>query len=320
MTKSAFHALGRVLLIALAVVLFAQGASAQLSYSRGQSISPAYEGWERDAEGDRYFLFGYMNRNWMEELDVPVGAENGFSPGGADRGQPTHFLPRRNRFVFRVPVPKNFGEEDELIWTLTTKGETERAYATLRQDYFVDGLVEASEQGAIGAGSSNPVIRANKAPVIKVDGKATRSVRVGEPLELVAWATDDGVPAPMGQTPISPEIILAARGKREMPKDLRMTPHQHLTVGSATGLRLSWYLYRGSGKVSFDPLQTKVWEDTRTGANSPWAPLWQVPPLPPEGKWVAQATFEEPGEYVLRCLASDGAVGADSDVAVTVTP
>ncbi len=320
MTKNAFHALGRVLLIALALVLFARGASAQLSYSRGQSISPAYEGWERDADGDRYFLFGYMNRNWMEELDVPVGAENSFSPGGADRGQPTHFLPRRNRFVFRVPVPKNFGEDDELIWTLTTKGETERAYATLRQDYFVDGLVEASEQGAIGAGSSNPVIRANKAPVIKVDGKATRSVRVGEPLELVAWATDDGVPAPMGQTPISPEIILAARGKREMPKDLRMTPHQHLTVGSATGLRLSWYLYRGSGKVSFDPLQTKVWEDTRTGANSPWAPLWQVPPLPPKGKWVVQATFEEPGEYVLRCLASDGAVGADSDVAVTVTP
>ena len=97
-------------------------------------------------------------------------------------------------------------------------------------------------------------------------------------------------------------------------------PHQHVTVGSATGLRLSWYVYRGAGKVTFDPLQTKVWEDTRTGANSPWAPLWQVPPVPPDGKWVVRVTFDEPGEYVLRCLASDGAVSADSDVTVTVTP
>ena len=316
MTK---NELSRTLLLALTLVLFGQGASAQLSYSRGQSVSPAYEGWERDANGDRYFLFGYMNRNWLEELDVSVGAENGFSPGAPDRGQPTHFLPRRNRFVFRVPVPLDFDEVDELVWTLTTNGETKYAYAMLRQDYFVDGLVAASEQGAIGAGASNPVIRANKAPILDVNGKATRSVRVGEPLELVVFAADDGVPMPRGQTPISEEIILAIRGEREMPENLRFRPHQHLTVGSATGLRLSWYVYRGSGKVSFDPLQTKVWEDTRTGANSPWALLWQVPPVPADGKWVVRATFDEPGEYVLRCLASDGALGVDSDVTVTVT-
>ena len=55
--------------------------------------------------GPKYFVFGYMNRNWEEELDVPVGPDNGFTVGDADQGQPTHFLPRRNRFVFRVPVP-----------------------------------------------------------------------------------------------------------------------------------------------------------------------------------------------------------------------
>ena len=86
-----------------------QPARAQsLSYSRGQNISPAYEGWEVDPDGSRYFLFGYMNRNWEEEIDVPVGPNNGFAPGSADQGQPTHFLPRRNRFVFRVAVPKTF--------------------------------------------------------------------------------------------------------------------------------------------------------------------------------------------------------------------
>ena len=58
-------------------------------------------------------------------------------------GQPTHFLPRRNRFVFRVKVPSGFGEKDELVWTLTTHGKTEKAYATLRPDYVVDDVVKA---------------------------------------------------------------------------------------------------------------------------------------------------------------------------------
>src|ERR1044071_4362674 len=76
-----------------------------LTYSKGQNISPAYEGWEQEADGSRYFVFGYLNRNWEEEIDIPVGPDNGFNVGKADQGQPTHFLPRRNRFVFRVKVP-----------------------------------------------------------------------------------------------------------------------------------------------------------------------------------------------------------------------
>lgn len=303
----------------LLTVFVSPGAGAQPTYSRGQTVSPAYEGWEKDKDGKRYFLFGYMNRNWLEELDVAIGPDNYISPGPPDQGQPTHFQPRRNRFVFRVAVPEGFGEEDELIWTLVTHGRTERAYATMALDYFVDNLVKASEQGAIGAGSSNPTIRANKAPVLEMDDQPRRTVKVGLPLELVAWARDDGVPSPKGQTPISTELIQAARGDREMPQDPRWIPHQHLTVGSAVGLRLSWYVYRGSGKVTFDPMQNKVWEDTRTGANSPWAPLWQVPPVPADGKWVVRATFHEPGDYVLRCLASDGAIDAKGEVHVTVT-
>lgn len=306
------------LLPALLYGIASPAARAQ-TYSRGQSISPAFEGWERDEDGQRYFLFGYMNRNWLEEIDVPIGPENYLSPGAADQGQPTHFLPRRNRFVFRVAVPAGFSDTDEMVWTLTVRGETERAHATLASDYFVDNLVKASEQGAIGAGTSNPVIRSNQGPVLELEGETKRKVRVGEPLELTAVATDDGIPPRRNQVPIDPTLIAAARGSRPLTQDPRWLPHQHLTVGSATGLRLSWYVYRGSGEVSFDPLQTKVWEDTRTGANSPWAPLWEVPAVPEDGRWVVKATFHEPGEYTLRCLASDGALDATGEVHVTVT-
>src|SRR6478752_6450595 len=107
-----------------------------LSYTSGQPVVPGYEGWEEGADGAKYFLFGYMNRNWEEELDVPVGPDNGFSPGPPDQGQPTHFLPRRNRFVFRVKVPAAWTEKDEMTWTLTSpNGRTEKAYASLRTDY-----------------------------------------------------------------------------------------------------------------------------------------------------------------------------------------
>jgi len=134
-------------LAATAAILTAATASAQLSYSRGQIVSPAYEGWRKAADGSVELLFGYMNSNWEEEFDVPVGPDNNIEPGGPDQGQPTHFFPRRNRFVFGVKVPADFGEK-ELVWTLTTHGKTIKAYATTRQDYFIDNMVLTSETGA----------------------------------------------------------------------------------------------------------------------------------------------------------------------------
>ncbi|MGC4081927.1 MAG: hypothetical protein QM736_07420 [Vicinamibacterales bacterium] len=75
----------RALIGALALLVWPAMASAQsLAYNSGQNVAPGYEGWEEDADGTRYFLFGYMNRNWEEELDVPVGANNSFSPGTPD--------------------------------------------------------------------------------------------------------------------------------------------------------------------------------------------------------------------------------------------
>ena len=289
--------------LALGLVLVATTVSAQTrpNYQHGQNVFPAYEGWEEDEQGNRFFLFGYMNRNWEEELDVPVGPNNHFEPGGPDLGQPSDFLPRRNRFVFKVPVPPGFTEDDEMIWTLITAGQAEQAFATLRQDYYVDYLVQASEQGALGAGRSDATIRANTPPVLRVEGPRTHSVRVGEPLPLLAVAIDDGVPA--------------ERRRSRNP----WRPPVQVTVGSATGLRVSWFVYRGDGDIAFEPVQAKTWEDTRAGANSPWSPGWQTPEPPPDGGWATEVVFEEPGTYVLRCLASDGAIGATADVTVTVT-
>ena len=311
----------RRLLVALAIVLTGQWIVAQsLSYSRGQNVSPAFEGWEEKPDGSFSMLFGYMNRNWEEEVDVSIGPDNSVSPGAADQGQPTHFLPRRNRFIFKVRVPKDFGTK-ELIWTLTTKGKTEKAYATLRTDSKVDDVVKASETGALGAGTSSPEVRANKPPVLKLEGPTTRTVKVGQPLALTAILTDDGVPKQrsVGGDRTAQNIRRAELDGQRVTNPAMVPPRQS-TVGKRVGLHLSWFVYRGSGTVSFDEPQIKVWEDTRTGANSPWAPLWTPPAAPKDNKWSAKATFEEPGTYILRARADDGALLTDEDVTVTVVP
>jgi len=288
----------------------------QETYSRGQNISPAFEGWERNEDGSFSFMFGYMNRNWLAELDVPVGPGNTFSPGPADRGQPTHFLPRRNRFVFKVRVPADWGDK-ELVWTLTTQGQTEYAYASLRPDYIVDDVVIASETGALGAGSSDATTRANTAPVIRLEGDETRQAAVGQPVTLVAYVEDDGLPKAR-RRPEPDEAPPADARYRLSARQLR--PPARVTVAKVVGLNLAWFVYRGVGEVGMDPPQVKVWEDTRTGANSPWAPLWRAPDVPADGRYAVTITFDRPGTYVLRSRADDGGLYSDAEVTVIVSP
>lgn len=297
---------------AIALLLLLPASVLPDSFNKGQVVYPAYEGWEQNPDGSFNMLFGYMNGNWEEALDVPVGADNNIEPGGPDQGQPTHFFPRRNRFVFRVRVPKDFGTQD-LVWTLTTHGKTLKAYGSLRQDYFVDNMIFTSETGAIGAGISNPEIRANKPPVLEAAGDRIRTVKVGEPLVLSAHVTDDGVPKPRTRG-----AFLDRAGFGDA-KDLRMIPPRQVTVGSATGLWVACYVYRGTGKVHITPDQPKSWEDTRAGANSQWSPLWLAPPVPSDNNWKVTVTFDDPGTYILRWHASDGALWVDEPITITVT-
>ena len=127
----------------------------------------------------------------------------------------------------------------------------------------------------------------NKAPVLTVEGPQNRTARVGEPVLLAAVATDDGKP-----------------NKRNMPAALG---GNYILPQTANGLRLSFFVYRGTGKaVAFDPPQTKVWEDTRDGGGSPWSAGWIVPPIPEGNRWQARATFAEPGTYTIREVPQTG--------------
>jgi hypothetical protein len=308
----------RRLLITLAAVsvvsafLLDLHAQTRFMYLSGQGLNPAYEGWIPNADGSFTMVFGYMNSNWQQEFDIPVGAMNAIEPGGPDQGQPTHFYPRRNPFLFSIRVPADFGNK-ELIWTLTANGKTEKAYASLKGDYQIDPQVISTEVGG-DFGSLRDELRTNKPPELNV-AETKRSVKIGEPVSLVATARDpDNIPArrgaakpPEGQAP----TISAATLYR---------PPSSIVATSGPGLRFSWMVYRGNAKaVTFTPDQMKTWTDTRAYANSPWSPPWTIPLPPADNNWQTTVTFSEPGTYVLRGVASDGSLFTYENVTVIVT-
>ena len=299
----------------LALAAGVSPATAQgLTYASGQSISPSFEGWGRNPDGSFNLLFGYMNQNWDEEPDLPIGEDNRFSPGAADRGQPTHFLPRHNRFVFEVRVPADFGEE-ELIWTLHANGVERKAYGSLRPDYFVDNMIIMSETGTLGIGTSDPELRAHEPPVVELEMDSLIDARVGQAVTLAAYVTDDGLPNRSSGS----RLPLNDDGTLDLEAAMR-TPSR-ITVEKVLGLHLTWFVYRGptGGDVSFNPAQIEPWEDARPYSNSPWASFWVPPELPEDGRWVTEVTFHEPGTYVLQGRADDGGLFTDKRVTVRVS-
>lgn len=266
-------------------------AGGQVVHRIGQDVAPAFDGWEANPDGTFDLVFGYFNRNWDETPHVPVGPDNRLEPGGPDQGQPTLFLPRRNRFVFRINVPADFGD-DEIVWTLTVNGRTNRAYGSLNPGYITDPELQQFDVGDFG--HNNEEMRANQAPTVRVEGALRRTVRAGEPLALAAAAADDGVP-PVHAAPLR---LVGRHG--------------------AWGLRVAWFVYRGpADQVTFNPYQFKTYPDYRS--NSPWTPGWEPPPLPPDGRFPVSATFAEPGLFVVRVMAHDGGLKDTEDVTVTVT-
>ncbi|MBI3494186.1 MAG: hypothetical protein HY047_20765 [Acidobacteria bacterium] len=281
--------------IALTVLLGAQQIPVEqqvhIRYSSGQGVVPVYEGWERVPDGSFNMVFGYLNRNHVEELSIPVGPQNNFDPGPADRGQPAYFYPRENHFMFRVNVPKDWDKKKDLVWTVTANGKTDQARATLMDIWEIDRKVEVSNNGG-GTAVSNELLAKNQPPTVVIQPAARATV--GTPVTLTATVADDGVPTPNAKK----------RGPRELEPALKpVGPPSPVNVPLPPRLRapealsVLWMVWRGPGGVSFDP-----------GGYVKVA----------EGKAAVKATFSKPGAYVLRAFAHDGLLRTPADVTVSV--
>jgi hypothetical protein len=210
--------------------------TASLTYLTGQSVVPVFHGWSENADGTFDLHFSYLNRNWQEEVNIPVGPDNNIQPApfGPDGGQPTHFYPRMNRWQFTVRVPADFGKK-EIVWALTSHGETIRTYASLDPGYAIDDYLMQFENGGNH-------IRGRKKPELAIDGARERSVKVGEASPLSIVATDPAPPPPPRASGNADEGVEAQHGV--------VAPR---TPGGETPLLVTVVLPKVAGLAKWDP-------------------------------------------------------------------
>lgn len=194
----------------------------------GQTVTPVFEGWYRNPDGTFSLSFGYFNRNYEETLEIPIGANNYFEPGPADRGQPTRFEPRRHWGVFAVVVPEDFGYE-RLVWTLKVRGKTYTIPGSLNRDWEIDAL-----KGEAGSGNRPPSVSFHSggpegSGPAGVFGAAMKA-SVGKPLAVTVWAADDG----------NSSGSVSEYGEEGVP------------------VTLTWFKHQGPGEVYFSEASHKV--------------------------------------------------------------
>jgi hypothetical protein len=255
-----------------------------IQYPKGQDVSPTFDGWQKNPDGTISMWFGYYNRNTEEEIDLPVGPNNTLDLGGGDQGQPTHFYPGRRWWVFKVVVPKDWPMDKRLSWTLINKGRTNVAKAWRQPEWEADDLLISADGASdrflmvLGRPIQEAIREENdKAPVIAPIQPQT--VTLPATATLTATVTDDGIPKPR-------------EGDRTADGNVR---------GAVEGVRVRWILYRGPGRVRFEPEVS---------------PAAHGKPLTAQTK----VTFTTPGDYRFRAIASDGALFSTADVEVKVSP
>ena len=192
-----------------------------LRRASGASVAPTFIGWELNPDGTFTLYWGYNNRNWAEEVDIPVGPNNFFAPGPQDRGQPTHFMLRVQKRIFSFVVPADFPTTERLVWTLIRgpEGEPQTAAGSLTPIYAIEAL---KTQGG------------NEAPT--VDAGADQAMVLPQRATLTAVVQDDGRPQ---------------RGRGRFGR----------SGAGASRLTVQWRLYRGPGPVSFSDVTSPVGAD-----------------------------------------------------------
>jgi hypothetical protein len=265
------------------IIVAATSVRAQMRYARGQNVAPAFEGWERNPDGTFNMVFGYLNRNYEEEVDIPIGPNNRVDLGGDDRGQPTHFYPRRQRFVFKVPVPADWDKNRKLQWTLTSRGRTDVAKGWLQPEWELNPGVYSENNGG------GVLEEGNRPP--SLTGSTAQAFTIGSPATLTVSATDDGLPKPVQRT--AANTATATPGAATPNADLNQRRRR------AQGLRIKWIQYRGPGQVTFDPDSV---------------PAVYGKPV----ELTTKLSFTAPGTYLLRAIASAGQLESIREVTVTV--
>lgn len=284
--------LGRWIVGSLVVAMIVSSPHADAQHPRplsplpeeGNRVAPFFDGWYANPDGTISFSFGYSNLN-KATVEIPLGPDNFIVPKEYDGRQPTSFpmvVPQRRgggantgvagagggggaaggaggggganyareRGAFTVTVPADY--KGDVVWTLRYQGQTlaipGRTKSTAYQLSWpmamgsVPPLLRFQPDGAAGRGPTG------------IQGPPLKA-KVGAPLELTVWLTDDAVHE---KEPVAV--------KRE----------------AVPSMNVTWFKHAG-------PAAAPVVFST------PKQPVADA-----QGKATTTATFQEPGEYVIR--------------------
>lgn len=246
----------------------------------GDIVGPMFNGWIGNEDGSVTLVFGFVNRNREEIVDIPLGENNYIEPKQFDGVQPTHFptfsrggfVGLQERGVFAVTVPKEMAETD-VVWTLTHAGHTYSVPGRAKSEAYEMTRAEAA------FGSLMPAIRFSMDGNESTDREGIYAPRVtatvGKPVTLSAFAQDRG-----NRAEYDVESVYVPVGNR-------------------------WVHHQGPGKVEFSPELVSGREREQDGGEggASGANDWTV--------LRTEATFSEPGDYVVR-LQVDNFTAPDS--------
>lgn len=165
-----------------------------------EPVYPVYDGFTVTEDGLYVLSFAYFSHNF-EPVTAPVGSRNRFEPGGADRGQPTTFLPGHHRFQCVMVFGPDFA--GGLRWAVDHAGVT-----TATSDDMLQYNWELEERSLrnllreIEPGEAPRGVCLNRSPTVRFlglrngpDGSPPEvPATVGEPLKLFGSVRDEGLP------------------------------------------------------------------------------------------------------------------------------
>ena len=231
----------------------------------GLRVAPFFDGWYQNADGTVTLSFGYSNLNLTEVLEIPLGPDNFIAPAEFDGRQPTFFEPPGAR----AEEPPRRRQRNRGVFTVTVP-------AGFRDDVVWTLVNQERTFSVPGNGQSSayqlqwPMAMGSQPPLVRFspDGPAGRGP-TGIDAEPVSTSVDTPLPLTVWihDDSVREEEPLAVRRRRR----------------DAAALNVTWFKHAGPGSVVFSPHTEPIAET--------------------EGMATTTATFEQPGEYVIRVRA-----------------
>ena len=248
----------------------------------GLPVIPFMEGWYANDDGSVTVSFGYHNRN-EDDITVLIGEGNRIEPLSLDGMQPEIYYSGRHTGVFGVTVPESM-LEDSIWWYLKT-----------------GDLEELSVPGGLGS------------EAYELDRRA----RPQGSVQPHIWFDDDnkgsgpeGVVASEIIT-ISLDELVTIEVKTEDPS---VRDPSNPLFAKPLDTRVIWYKHQGPGNVSFSEHHSTPFDTGPTRSTRGMIPVAESRVIVPQGSGPARvnATFSEPGEYMIRARLDNWA-SSDSD-------